>query len=312
MKNKSVILTVIIIIALSLTAGVVGIFYVKKEEKIDIDFELKGKSSVILEYGEKYEDEGFIARTPEMDFTEYVKIDNNLDPAKIGNYRILYDLTYKSFDKSLKRDINVVDTVPPVILLKDCETEQYVTVKSKINNCDYVVDDNYDKDINERVKIDSDVNINKKGDYTVKYTVTDSSGNTDSKEVNIHVRNKFDMTYIKVSISKQRLKYYQNNKLVLETPITSGRNNATKTGTFKIRNKVRNTSLKGKDYVSYVKYWMAYDGNNYGIHDASWRSKFGTMDYKTNGSHGCVNVPTTAMSKLYSMVEIGTPVYIEK
>ena len=59
------------------------------------------------------------------------------------------------------------------------------------------------------------------------------------------------------------------------------------------------SQLKGKDYVSEVKYWMAYDGNNFGIHDASWRSNFGSMSYKTTGSHGCVNVPTKAMKKLY-------------
>ena len=34
--------------------------------------------------------------------------------------------------------------------------------------------------------------------------------------------------------------------------------------------------------------------------------------YKTNGSHGCVNVPTDAAAKLYSMLEIGTPVYIKR
>ena len=108
------------------------------------------------------------------------------------------------------------------------------------------------------------------------------------------------------------LYYYENNKVKLSTPITSGRNNATRTGNFKIRKKARNTTLKGKDYESKVQYWMAYDGNNFGIHDASWRRKFGGMDYKWNGSHGCINIPTSAAAKLYSYVEVGTPVYIKK
>ena len=56
---------------------------------------------------------------------------------------------------------------------------------------------------------------------------------------------------------------------------------------------------------------MAYDGNNFGLHDASWRSKFGGQDYKWNGSHGCINLPTKAAAKLYSYVEVGTPVYIK-
>ena len=29
-----------------------------------------------------------------------------------------------------------------------------------------------------------------------------------------------------------------------------------------------------------------------------------------NGSHGCVNMPRSEVSKLYNMVEIGTPVYV--
>lgn len=100
--------------------------------------------------------------------------------------------------------------------------------------------------------------------------------------------------------------------MVLETDVTTGKNNATKAGSFKIRNKVRNTYLTGKNYKSFVKYWMAYSGNSYGIHDASWRNKFGGNIYKTNGSHGCVNVPTNMATKLYSLIEIGTPVYIKR
>ena len=44
-----------------------------------------------------------------------------------------------------------------------------------------------------------------------------------------------------------------------------------------------------------------------GIHDASWRSKYGGEIYKTNGSHGCINTPYNEVSALYDMVEIGTP-----
>ena len=47
-----------------------------------------------------------------------------------------------------------------------------------------------------------------------------------------------------------------------------------------------------------------------GLHDASWRSRFGGNIYIYNGSHGCVNMPRSEVSKLYNMVEIGTPVYV--
>ena len=63
----------------------------------------------------------------------------------------------------------------------------------------------------------------------------------------------------------------------------------------------------GEDYRTPVSYWMAVYGN-IGIHDATWRGKFGGSIYKTNGSHGCINTPMKAVSQLYEMVEEGTPV----
>ena len=41
-----------------------------------------------------------------------------------------------------------------------------------------IVIDNYDTEIQNKVVTTSNVNTNKEGAYTVKYTVTDQSGNT--------------------------------------------------------------------------------------------------------------------------------------
>ena len=48
--------------------------------------------------------------------------------------------------------------------------------------------------------------------------------------------------------------------------------------------------------------------NNVGMHDASWRSEFGRNIYKTNGSHGCINLPYSVAEKIYGYVEKNTPV----
>ena len=151
-----------------------------------------------------------------------------------------------------------------------------------------------------------------KGNYEIKYSVEDSSGNKTEEIAKVHVTTKDENTYIEVKISTQKLVYYVKRKAVFTTDVTTGLNGATKLGNFRVNKKVKNTYLVTKKYKTFVKYWIGYDGRSYGIHAASWRKKFGGNIYLTNGSHGCVNVPTSSAEKLFSMVEVGTPVYIKR
>ena len=279
------------------------------EQKLSEGFYLVGNDTVTVDFGSEYKDEGFVASVEKNKSIKDVKVSNNVNTHELGEYEVTYTITYKKRVRTLTRKVIVVDTMAPIIEL-NCKSKTYVTLKSKFKPCKYTIYDNHDEDV--KVEVDSNVNTSKKGDYKVTYTATDSSGNTSSKIVNVYVRKKKELNYIKISIKKQRLYYYVNKELVFTTPVTTGRYNATKTGNFKVLNKARNTTLKGKDYESKVQYWLGYNGNSFGIHDASWRSRFGTSDYYYVGSHGCVNVPTKKMKKLYSMVEVGTPVYIRK
>ncbi len=117
-------------------------------------------------------------------------------------------------------------------------------------------------------------------------------------------------TYIEIDMTEQKMYYYADGELVLETDVVTGntgRRMGTPQGINFVYAKQRNRTLRGADYASFVKYWMPVKGN-VGIHDASWRSKFGGQIYKSNGSHGCINTPSNKMSELYEMVEVGTPV----
>ena len=119
--------------------------------------------------------------------------------------------------------------------------------------------------------------------------------------------------YILIDISDQTLKYYVKGKVKLKSNVvTGGRGCGTPTGRFKLHHKARNVNLTGPGYVSHVSYWMPFIGQSYGMHDASWRSQFGGSIYKYNGSHGCVNMPRSKVSKLYKMVPNGTRVIIRK
>ena len=44
------------------------------------------------------------------------------------------------------------------------------------------------------------------------------------------------------------------------------------------------------------------------MHDANWRSSFGGNIYKTNGSHGCINLPPSIAKQIYENIEKGTAV----
>ena len=71
----------------------------------------------------------------------------------------------------------------------------------------------------------------------------------------------------------------------------------------------RDAVLRGADYATPVSYWMPFNGGE-GIHDANWRSSFGGQIYKTNGSHGCLNMPPSVAAQIYSVVSTGYPVLV--
>lgn len=123
-------------------------------------------------------------------------------------------------------------------------------------------------------------------------------------------RNDIGDTYIEVDMTEQKMYYYAEGELVIETDVVTGntgRRMGTPQGVNYVYNKQRDRVLRGQGYASPVKYWVPVKGA-IGIHDASWRSEFGGEIYKTNGSHGCINTPTEIMAQLYEAVEIGTPV----
>ena len=120
----------------------------------------------------------------------------------------------------------------------------------------------------------------------------------------------FGDTYIEIDLTNQRVFLYKNGSKIWSSDCVSGntsKNNRTITGVYSIYSKERNRMLKGADYESFVSYWMPFSGG-YGLHDASWRSSFGGSIYKTNGSHGCVNLPSSKASALYSEIYVGIPV----
>ena len=114
---------------------------------------------------------------------------------------------------------------------------------------------------------------------------------------------------ILVNIALQHLWACDHDHLVLSTAVTTGavdRDEPTLPGTWHVYAKQTNRWLSGPGYDDHVNFWMPYNGG-YGLHDSPWqRFAYGSAKYASRGSHGCVQIPTATMAKLYAWAPVGT------
>lgn len=121
-------------------------------------------------------------------------------------------------------------------------------------------------------------------------------------------------TYVEIDLTKQHLWFYKDGSLVIESDLVSGdisKGLATDTGVFYLAYKKSPSTLTGSQngYATNVTYWMPfYEGE--GMHDGWWRSEFGGSVYETNGSHGCVNLPTATAETIYNNIDPGTAIIV--
>lgn len=112
---------------------------------------------------------------------------------------------------------------------------------------------------------------------------------------------------IEVNLSNQHLYAYEGDNLVYDFPVSTGKWYPTPTGTFHIWIKLRYTSMVGgnKAWGTYynlpnVPYTMYFYSDSipktrgFGLHGTYWHNNFGHPM-----SHGCVNVKTEDVEKLY-------------
>ncbi len=146
------------------------------------------------------------------------------------------------------------------------------------------------------------INSGKQGEMTpVYFSTAENYGENDIGD-----------TYVEVNLDAQHVYCYVSGNLVTQADCVSGKvstGNFTPDGTYAITYKEKDATLVGENYSSPVKFWMPFNGN-IGLHDASWRSSFGGNIYLTGGSHGCVNLPSSAASKIFENVHKGEAVVV--
>lgn len=120
----------------------------------------------------------------------------------------------------------------------------------------------------------------------------------------------YGSSYVEVDLTKQKVYLFVDGQQILETDCVTGnarRRMNTPEGIYAMTYKTRNAILRGRGYATHVNYWMPFN-KGIGLHDATWRSKFGGEIYARSGSHGCVNLPLEAAKSIYEYVGKGFPV----
>ncbi len=123
--------------------------------------------------------------------------------------------------------------------------------------------------------------------------------------------------YVEVDLTNQKVYLYVDGECILTSDCVSGlasdSERATPSwGVWALSYKKSPATLgtmEVQGYESDVTYWMPFNGG-VGLHDASWRSSFGGSIYKTNGSHGCINLPLSAAKTIYENISAGWPIIV--
>ncbi len=206
-----------------------------------------------------------------------------------------------------------------VVLDEDAAAEYVSSLADKYNTCysSKTLDTSYGKTVTitnihygwkvdtdtETAQLISEIQAGESVNRVLNYSMT----------ANSHSGNDYGNSYVEINLTAQHLFLYDNGSLVLETDFVSGKatssDTITPTGAFTVTYTQEDATLNGVGYSTHVNYWMPFYGN-YGMHDATWRSSFGGTIYKTNGSHGCVNLPYSAAQTIYNTISKGWPVLI--
>lgn len=115
--------------------------------------------------------------------------------------------------------------------------------------------------------------------------------------------------HIYVNLDTQTLSAFEGKTLFMHTPVSTGLWGKTPKGDFTIWTKIRSTRMSGGSGADYydlpnVPYVMFFSNNEvaastgFSIHGTYWHNNFGHAM-----SHGCVNMKTTDVAKLFEWAE---------
>ena len=173
MKKIYLIFCFVVIISISFLGITYSYEYNNSE---NLKFELLGDYIINLSLGDNYVESGVFVTYGGKDISSEVIVDSSLDIFKVGEYKIKYIVNIDGNYEYIYRIVRVRESIKPEIILKG-NNVVYVNLNGTYREPGYVVRDNYDKNLYDKVVVSSNIDVTKIGEYEVTYYVSDSSGN---------------------------------------------------------------------------------------------------------------------------------------
>lgn len=167
MKERTLIISLIIL----LVVIIISIIYTTVPR-----LELSGIENMTISYRETYEEQGVILKNANTKYLNKIKTVSNFDNKKLGTYHIDYTLKLGARTLRKRRNIKVVDDVPPIIKLEGNQITN-ISINEKYKEPGYTAQDEYDGDITQKVEVTGNVDEKNYGEYIIKYKVKDNSNN---------------------------------------------------------------------------------------------------------------------------------------
>ena len=158
-------------------------------DSIEPTITLKGDKVCSLSYSAEYKEPGFTVEDNSLeDLTEKVSITK--EDISDTEYDIIYSVEDSSGNTAVeRRKVLIVDDVAPVISLNGSSSMR-ILVNGTYTEKGATAVDEKDGDLSDDIKISGKVDTSKAGTYTVKYTVSDKSGNKAEKTRKVTVYKK--------------------------------------------------------------------------------------------------------------------------
>lgn len=182
-KRCKIIVNSIIVFVLLLIVGIIVKFVFFSGSFTPL-LKLNGDKQMVIDVHQEFEDPFVKACYHLKDISDEVEVLGQVDCEKIGTYQLVYRL--KEHDKEVVREVKVVDRTAPKLMLKGASHVR-VFLGGKYQESGYAASDDVDGDLSDEVRVESHVNMNKKGIYKIHYYVKDHSGNGSKRTRSVEV-----------------------------------------------------------------------------------------------------------------------------